>query len=236
LTILAAGAQQAARVNHAAFVRQRETLNTGWLTLGEWMSTHPPLARRLVQVDPTLGPRRVGMAGPLRTVALLALILAPLAALGWVRHGHRPIRRGDAVVYRHEDGTSFVHRVVGLPGDTLAMRRFRLELNGTPVTEPYASVGDSTEYVAGDFAWQRDYRPTPAVAGEPPTSSGTWGPLVVPPGQLFLLGDRRDRSLDSRYIGFVSTDRVWGRPVWIYFSRDPERGRIRWSRVGRGVR
>lgn len=84
LTILAAGARHAARVNHAAFVRQRETLNTGWMTLGEWMATHPPLARRLVQLDPTLGPRRVGLAGPLRALALLALILAPLAALGWV--------------------------------------------------------------------------------------------------------------------------------------------------------
>ena len=148
----------------------------------------------------------------------------------------RPIRRGDIVVYRHEDGMSFVHRVVGLAGDTLAMRRFRLELNGTPVTEPYASVGDSTEYVAGDFGWQRNYRATPAVAGEPPASSGTWGPLVVPAGQLFLLGDRRDVSLDSRYIGFVSTVRVRARPAWVYFSRDPESGRIRWSRIGRDVR
>jgi len=152
-----------------------------------------------------------------------------------VKRVHRPIRRGDAVVYRNEDGMSLMHRVVGLPGDTVAMRRFRLELNGIPVAEPYASVGDSTEYVASDFGWQRYYRPTPPAAGDPPASSGTWGPLIVPAGQLFLLGDRRDVSLDSRYIGFVSTDRVRGRPAWIYFSRDPENGRIRWSRVGRNV-
>ena len=84
LTILAAGPKQAAHVNHAAFVRQREQLNTGWMTLGEWLSTHPPLAKRLAQVDPALASRHVGTAGALRALAILALVFAPLAAVGWI--------------------------------------------------------------------------------------------------------------------------------------------------------
>ena len=65
-----------------------------------------------------------------------------------------------------------------------------------------------------------------------------WGPLVVPPDSLFVLGDNRDASYDSRYWGFVPRSKVRGRPVIIYFSREPDSwhalpflSRVRWGRI-----
>ena len=62
-----------------------------------------------------------------------------------------------------------------------------------------------------------------------------WGPLVVPGGMYFVLGDNRAMSLDSRFRGFVPADQVIGRVHRTMFSRDPETGRIRWRRLGKAV-
>jgi Zn-dependent protease with chaperone function len=82
LSILAAGAKYGPRVNREALVAQRETLNTGWMTLGEWLSTHPPLAKRLAQIEPALlgaSPARL-RAGPLRAAAMIAAVATPMIA------------------------------------------------------------------------------------------------------------------------------------------------------------
>jgi Zn-dependent protease with chaperone function len=79
LTILAAGAQMARRVNHRALVRQSEDLNTGWMTIGRWMSTHPPLVHRVAALDPALQNEWItSAAGPIRAVAIMGGI--PMAA------------------------------------------------------------------------------------------------------------------------------------------------------------
>lgn len=82
LTILAAGPRQAARVNLAAFARQRAQLNTGWMTIGEWLSTHPPLVKRVARLDPSLAVAGSGTAGVLRALGILLLIVSPLVAGG----------------------------------------------------------------------------------------------------------------------------------------------------------
>jgi len=127
----------------------------------------------------------------------------------------RVLERGAVVVYRAgTPSREYVHRVVGLPGDTLEMRDYRLFRNGTPVDELYPPLPDSA-----------------AAAGAPPRA-GTWGPLVVPRDSLFLLGDNRAHSLDSRFRGFIPRGSVVGVPAWIYYSRDPATGEVRLDRVG----
>ena len=81
-----------------------------------------------------------------------------------------------------------------------------------------------------DFRWQRDY-PRADRASAPSAyhpSRNNWGPLVVPEGNYFVLGDNRDNSLDSRYWGFVADSLVKGRPFVIYYSYAPDsRRRLR---------
>jgi Zn-dependent protease with chaperone function len=85
LAILAAGATHGPRVNRAALVRQRADLNTGWMTLGEWFGSHPPLARRLAQLDPTLAPQTErAIAGPLRATMMVAVVVLSLTFLTWI--------------------------------------------------------------------------------------------------------------------------------------------------------
>ncbi len=80
LTILAAGGQYGRQVNREAMVAQRVHLASGWMTIGEWLSTHPPLARRLVALEPSLGlGQRVGSGAPRAVGIMLLLVLGTLA-------------------------------------------------------------------------------------------------------------------------------------------------------------
>ena len=157
----------------------------------------------------------------------------------------RQVRRGDVVVFHppHEPVKNYVKRVVGLPGDTLEMHDKGLSLNGLPLAEPYARhVDDRGDTVHPDMEWQSNH----LIAAPPdeyhPTRDN-WGPLVVPDGHYFMLGDNRDNSEDSRYWGFVARDQIEGRPWVVYYSqapygaaREPWYRRVRWGRLGTVIR
>ena len=121
----------------------------------------------------------------------------------------RPLEHDEIVAYRLAMG-SHLKRVVGLAGDTLSMRDGLLYRNGVAVEEPYASAADTLA--------------NPVFS--------TWGPVIVPEARLFVIGDNRSNSLDSRHVGFIEEHNVIGRPLRIYFSRDPETGDVRWRRIG----
>lgn len=144
-----------------------------------------------------------------------------------------PVRRGDLIVYKLWE-TRYVKRVVGVPGDTLAMQAGVLSVDGRPVIEPYAVHLDEGDVRDRRFDWQRAYAlPSDRTTYEPTLT--TWGPLAIPPGDYFVLGDNRGETVDSRYNGFVADSNVLGRPRTIYFSRDRTTGRIRWKRIGLAV-
>jgi signal peptidase I len=117
----------------------------------------------------------------------------------------RTIRRGDIVVFKYpeEPERDFIKRVIGLPGDRLELRRKVLYINDQPLEEPWAHYA------------------TPA-AGETFGASGDlrefYGPVTVPTGQYFMMGDNRDNSEDSRYWGFLPAHYVKGKALFIYFS------------------
>jgi Zn-dependent protease with chaperone function len=83
MTIIAAGGSLGRRVNRQAMVNQRIDLNTGWMTIGEWLSTHPPLAKRIAQIEPALATVPIASArGPVRALAILAACVSPFILAG----------------------------------------------------------------------------------------------------------------------------------------------------------
>ena len=155
--------------------------------------------------------------------------------------------RGDVVVFRYpgDPSVDYVKRLVGLPGDTLGMQNGRLYVNGEPQNEVYAiHVDEDDDPIYADFDWQRRY-----VIGGPEAarwyrpSRNNWGPLVVPDGNYFMLGDNRDNSSDSRYWGFVPDSLLRGRPMLVYYSYRPDSThhvpwltQIRWHRIFERIR
>lgn len=171
--------------------------------------------------------------------------------------GYAEPERNDIVVFvsppqidQPDDPTpTLVKRLKGLPGDTLHMRAGVLHINGVPDPQQ----GEELRNPVGDpdersplFAWQARHVVTGTRFGEPPAepTHDHWGPLVVPPGYLFMLGDNRYASKDSRYWGLVPRENVRGRPMFVYYSWNaddsdrvlPFLTDIRWGRIGHWYR
>ncbi|HEX2210033.1 MAG TPA: signal peptidase I [Longimicrobium sp.] len=171
----------------------------------------------------------------------------------------RDPRRGEIVVFRptyNEPQIDVVKRVIGVPGDTLQMSNGELFRNGDRVNERYAHYDEAYDdaiplegfglmdptirpdaYGAKNHlplllpsVNPRDYRP----------SRNNWGPLVVPAGHYWLMGDNRDQSLDSRFMGPIPRRTIRGKPLFIYYSFDKQAGApfpafitaARWKRIG----
>lgn len=146
------------------------------------------------------------------------------------RRGVR-IHRTAVITYAMQDGGEAVSRIVAVGGDTVSMRDGVLTVNGR--REQGRTPLPIQSYAPPEAQWQRAHL-VGDTAGYTPTLL-TWGPLAVPAGHVFIVGDNRAQSLDSRYLGFIPAAEVTGRPVWIYFSREPLTGGIRWRRIGRSI-
>ncbi len=129
-------------------------------------------------------------------------------------------KRGDIIVFKfpNDESKDFIKRVVGLPGETVEIKDKILYINGQKMTEPYALNDDRSMF--------------------PPTVNhrDNFGPVVVPPGAYFVMGDHRDHSLDSRFWGFVEYSKIRGKAFLIYWSWDREENWVRWNRIGSIVR
>jgi signal peptidase I len=133
-----------------------------------------------------------------------------------------PVHRADVVVFvfppdRTKD---FIKRVVGVAGDTIQVKDGAVWLNGSVMPDPHAHFE-----VAGSER-------------SPVSPRDNFGPITVPAGKLFMMGDNRDRSYDSRFWGFVDENDVEGRAMVIYWSWDGDGSSIlpiRWGRFGRVV-
>jgi signal peptidase I len=126
----------------------------------------------------------------------------------------RPARGDIALMSSPENPAVLVtERLIGLAGEEIEIRDKKIFLNGRPLPDPWGRHGDSRVYPASSPLGRRD----------------NFGPLKIPAGMLFVLGDNRDYSYDSRFYGLVPAASLKGRALYLYWARDK-------SRIGRPLR
>ena len=136
-------------------------------------------------------------------------------------------RRGDIVVLDSQVADErLVKRVIGLPGDRVAMRDNVLLINGQAAI--YGSTvrsgirDDRHDPAHYDIERYGDMRHAVRLSTNRPSPARNFGPVIVPTGQYLLLGDDRDNSMDSRYLGFFPRNEIVGRSHYVVVSLDPD--------------
>jgi signal peptidase I len=153
----------------------------------------------------------------------------------------RHVERGDIVVFEfpQDRSTDYIKRVVAVGGDTIHVRDGVPAVNGIPLdhekiaepcTHEVEPVGVEPCTLVRETNGGRSY----TIMFSPGADAADFRSMVVPDGELFVMGDNRDNSYDSRKWGTVPIDHVKGKATLTWWSRDATTG-VRWSRVGRGV-
>ena len=132
-------------------------------------------------------------------------------------------KSGDLVIFEfpQDPGRDFIKRCIAIGGQTVEVKNKVVYVDGEPLDDP-PGVKYEDSRVLGRQYGQRD----------------NFGPYTVPPGHIFVLGDNRDSSYDSRFWGTVPLDKVKAHPLLIYYSWDSEKplwnifAKIRWGRLG----
>ncbi len=131
--------------------------------------------------------------------------------------------RGDVIVfpYPEDEDRDFIKRIVGLPGETVEVRDKVILVNGEPLDD-----GANRKWV------------DPHVFSRLDNPRDNFGPVTIPENSYFVMGDNRDRSLDSRFFGYVARKKIRGKAARIYWSRARDEslwGRVRWERIGKAI-
>jgi signal peptidase I len=137
----------------------------------------------------------------------------PVIPLEKILLPRRDIRRQDIVVFKYpkELNKDFVKRVVGLEGEKIEIKDKQVYVNDQPIAESYKVHNDAQVFTKDGFYRYDD------------TIRDNFGPVTVPAGYCFVMGDNRDNSMDSRYWSFLPLDNIKGKPWVIYFSYRAER-------------
>lgn len=169
-----------------------------------------------------------------------------VGGIGWRIPGYAIPKRNDVLVLRVGSGPGprllIAKRVVGLPGDRVGMRNGALWVNDRLVEEPFVTVPERHDEATIQMEWQIAHVDSDVDPARYFPTRGNWGPLRVPSGRYFVLGDRRDHSIDSRELGFVPFEDVVGRVDRVLLSHDGSCCRpaailsgLRWERFMEGL-
>ncbi|MGB3213002.1 MAG: signal peptidase I [Desulforhopalus sp.] len=113
-------------------------------------------------------------------------------------------KRGDVVVFRFPKDRSidYIKRVIGTPGDTVEIKDKKVFVNGKPIDDPHANISSAP------------------VLSAKTSPRDNLGPILVPDERIFVMGDNRDNSYDSRFWGFVEQRDILGKAFILYWSWD----------------
>jgi signal peptidase I len=125
-------------------------------------------------------------------------------------------QRKDIIVFKYPVNPSqdYIKRVIGLPGDRIEVKNKKVYVNDEPLGEEYTIFLDN-KIIPGNVQKRDNMRP-----------------ITVPEGSLFVMGDNRDNSYDSRFWNFVELKAVKGKAFILYWSWDKENTSVRWNRIG----
>jgi len=139
----------------------------------------------------------------------------PFTAISFLKL--RDPRRGDVIVFEYPEDPSkdFIKRVIGTPGDTVEVKNKQVFVNGKVYLNPH-EVHKESDLVPKESN-PRDNKDA----------------VTVPPGSYFVMGDNRDRSYDSRFWGFVTSDKIKGLAFIKYWSWDKDKLRVRFGSIGK---
>jgi signal peptidase I len=131
----------------------------------------------------------------------------------WLPAIRKP-RPGDIIIFKYpgDEKTPYIKRCVAVAGQTVELKGSTLYVDGVPQSEEY------TKYSRG------------------PDMPRTFGPVTVPEGHVFMMGDNRDNSSDSRVWGPLDMDLIMGKAMFIYFSWNSQKHMVRFSRIGDIIR
>jgi len=146
---------------------------------------------------------------------------------------------GDIVIFEHPEGDEIqVKRIVALAGDRVTYSGNSLTINDEKIKRETINTNNSSS----PFLWLKtelysennhDKKYLISISGE---SAQVRGEVVVPPGHVFVMGDNRNQSIDSRFWGVLAVDNILEKPLFIWWSVKPGvQPSIRWNRIGRWV-
>lgn len=130
------------------------------------------------------------------------------------------VTRGDIIVFPFpkDRSISYIKRVVGLAGETIEIRNKQVFINGKLLEEPYTIT--TSDKIFSSETSPRD----------------NFGPVDIPIDHVFVMGDNRDNSYDSRFWGYIQGSDIQGKAIYTYWSWNSDNNSVRWERISKEIK
>ena len=146
-----------------------------------------------------------------------------------------PPNRGEAVVIKRPDGLFYIKRMVAIYPDKIDIKTGNVIINDVEIKKQFGVDTSKYKYIDNDHAVYREFLGSSSysvIYSGSKRPVDLLAPVKLGKQKMFILGDNRTNSIDSRQWGPISDKDVVAKPVFVWFSKDPNTGKIRWDRVG----